>query len=91
MALPDDYLPEVTFRPQCSQCEMRSGCTRKSLWLYRRNYIECKMRVSAAEPYEPNTGAMGRIMAEFDENASLYTEEELAEARKTLERLKKSK
>lgn len=83
----DDYAPEVTFVPQCSQCEHVRKCSKARLLLYRRNYIRCTKRVSDEPFWEPNANMVDPIEEQFEKMSRLYTEEELREARETLAKL----
>lgn len=87
MSIHDEYLPTVTFVPQCSYCEKVRNCAEGKLRLYRQNYIKCDERVSEERYWEPDATCLYLIEEELEKRSHLYTTDELAEARETLAKL----
>ncbi len=88
MALPE-YMPEVTFAPQCSRCKA-PGCNKWELELYSRNYIKCHECITDEKWWEPTEDSgWEHIKNELANNRDAYTPEELEEAEATYRRLNK--
>ena len=90
MALPE-YMPEVTFIPQCSRCKV-DACKKRWLELYRVNYIKCHDRTPDErfkKWWEPQEDSWEHIKNELANNRDAYTPEELEEAEATYRRLNK--